>query len=115
MRISEKAVSSIQTLNIYPSTSSFCVWYIYLLFHPRILSLKGLTRFVLLLPILSQDTEQLGETAKMFDIALLWKAPVVNPVNHKARSIPGLNPINMYGRVFTFAWFGFFVAFWSWV
>lgn len=39
---------------------------------------------------------------------------MVNPVNRKARSIPGLNPINMYGRVFTFAWFGFFVAFWSW-
>lgn len=50
----------------------------------------------------------------MFDPTILWKAPVVNPVNHKARSIPGLNPINMYGRVFTFAWFGFFVAFWSW-
>ena len=51
----------------------------------------------------------------MFDIALAWKAPVVNPVNRKARSIPGFNPINIYGRVFTFAWFGFFVAFWSWV
>lgn len=50
----------------------------------------------------------------MFDITTLWRAPVVNPVNRKARSIPGLNPINMYGRVFTFAWFGFFVAFWSW-
>ena len=51
----------------------------------------------------------------MFDITVLWKAPVVNPVNRKARSIPGLNPINVYGRVFFFAWFGFFVAFWSWV
>ena len=51
----------------------------------------------------------------MFDITLLWRAPVVNPVNHKARSIPGLNPFNLYGRVFFFAWFGFFVAFWSWV
>ena len=51
----------------------------------------------------------------MFDITTLWKAPVVNPVNRKARSIPGFNPINVYGRVFTFAWFGFFVAFWSWV
>ena len=51
----------------------------------------------------------------MYDITTLWRAPVVNPVNRKARSIPGLNPINMYGRVFTFAWFGFFVAFWSWV
>ena len=51
----------------------------------------------------------------MFDITTLWRAPVVNPVNHKARSIPGLNPFNLYGRVFFFAWFGFFVAFWSWV
>ncbi len=50
----------------------------------------------------------------MFDITTLWRAPVVNPVNRKARSIPYLNPINVYGRVFTFAWFGFFVAFWSW-
>ncbi|KAK4690910.1 MFS transporter, NNP family, nitrate/nitrite transporter, partial [Lecanoromycetidae sp. Uapishka_2] len=50
----------------------------------------------------------------MFDVTTLWKAPVVNPVNRKARSIPFLNPINVYGRVFSFAWFGFFVAFWSW-
>lgn len=48
----------------------------------------------------------------MLDVTTLWRAPVVNPVNRKARSIPGLNPFNMYGRVFTFAWFGFFVAFW---
>ncbi|MCJ1273238.1 hypothetical protein MMC21_001028 [Puttea exsequens] len=50
----------------------------------------------------------------MFDVTTLWKAPVVNPVNRKARSIPFLNPVNVYGRVFLFAWFGFFVAFWSW-
>ena len=50
----------------------------------------------------------------MFDITLLWKAPEVNPINRKARSIPVLNVVNMYGRVFNFAWFGFFVAFWSW-
>lgn len=50
----------------------------------------------------------------MFDVTTLWKAPIVNPVNRKARSIPFLNPINVYGRVFTFAWFGFFLAFWSW-
>ena len=49
-----------------------------------------------------------------FSPALLWKAPEINPVNRKARSIPILNPINVYGRVFNFAWFGFFVAFWSW-
>ncbi|KAL8763511.1 MAG: hypothetical protein Q9184_000723 [Pyrenodesmia sp. 2 TL-2023] len=50
----------------------------------------------------------------MFDLALLWKEPEVNPVNRKARSIPGLNPINVYGRVFFFSWFGFLIAFWSW-
>lgn len=46
--------------------------------------------------------------------AQLWAAPEVNPVNKKARTIPFLNPINVYGRVFFFAWFGFFIAFWSW-
>lgn len=50
----------------------------------------------------------------MLDLTLLWKAPEVNPINHKARSIPGLNPINVYGRVFFFSWFGFMIAFWSW-
>lgn len=45
---------------------------------------------------------------------VLWRAPEINPINHKARSIPALNPINVYGRVFTFAWFGFMIAFWSW-
>lgn len=50
----------------------------------------------------------------MLDVRLLWKAPDVNPVNQKARSIPALNPANVYGRVFTFAWFGFMVAFMSW-
>jgi len=38
----------------------------------------------------------------------------VNPINKKARSIPMLNPINQYGRVFFFSWFGFMIAFWSW-
>lgn len=46
--------------------------------------------------------------------SLLWEAPEVNPVNHKARSIPVFNVVNMYGRVFFFSWFGFFIAFWSW-
>ncbi|MCJ1253502.1 hypothetical protein MMC24_001314 [Lignoscripta atroalba] len=50
----------------------------------------------------------------MFNITTLWRAPQVNPVNRKARSIPGLNVFNVYGRVFFFAWFGFFLAFWSW-
>ncbi|KAF7194638.1 Nitrate transporter [Pseudocercospora fuligena] len=44
----------------------------------------------------------------------LWSAPEINPVNQKARSIPVLNPINKYGRVFFFSWWGFFIAFWSW-
>jgi MFS transporter, NNP family, nitrate/nitrite transporter len=49
-----------------------------------------------------------------FKVASLWQAPEVNPVNHKARSIPILNPVNVYGRVFFFGWFGFMIAFWSW-
>jgi len=32
----------------------------------------------------------------------------------KAKSIPALNPFNIYGRVFLLSWWGFFVAFWSW-
>jgi NNP family nitrate/nitrite transporter-like MFS transporter len=50
----------------------------------------------------------------MYNPALLFKPPEVNPINHKARSIPGLNVINIYGRVFFFSWFGFMIAFWSW-
>jgi hypothetical protein len=49
-----------------------------------------------------------------FKIAYLWQAPDINPINHKARSIPILNPFNVYGRVFLFGWWGFMVAFWSW-
>merc|ERR1711981_470464 len=49
-----------------------------------------------------------------FDITVLWKAPLVNPVNKKARSIPAPNPFDRYGRVFFFSWFGFMIAFWSW-
>jgi len=44
----------------------------------------------------------------------LYAAPEVNPVNRKARSIPFFNPINVYGRVFFFSWFGFMIAFWAW-
>lgn len=44
----------------------------------------------------------------------LYRPPDINPINHKARSIPLLNPINVYGRVFFFSWFGFMVAFWAW-
>lgn len=32
----------------------------------------------------------------------------------EAKSIPALNPCNVYGRVFLLSWWGFFVAFWSW-
>ncbi|PIA92183.1 Nitrate transporter [Cercospora beticola] len=49
-----------------------------------------------------------------FNASLMWRSPEVNPINHKARSIPVLNPIDQYGRVFFFSWFGFLVAFWSW-
>ena len=49
-----------------------------------------------------------------FNPASLWKAPEVNPVNGKARSLPFFNLVNVYGRVFFFSWFGFMIAFWSW-
>ncbi|CAI4215521.1 unnamed protein product [Parascedosporium putredinis] len=42
------------------------------------------------------------------------QAPTINPLNHKARSIPVLNPFDRYGRVFFFSWLGFMVAFLSW-
>ena len=45
---------------------------------------------------------------------MLWRDPQINPVNHKAKSIPALNPVNVYGRVFLLSWWGFFIAFWSW-
>lgn len=44
----------------------------------------------------------------------LFQAPQVNPKNNKALSIPILNPFNIYGRNFNFAWLGFFVSFLSW-
>lgn len=50
----------------------------------------------------------------MFALSLLWKAPQVNPINGKARSVPVFNVVNMYGRVFFFSWMGFLIAFWSW-
>jgi len=40
--------------------------------------------------------------------------PPLNPVSKKARSIPIINPLDKYGRVFTFSWLGFMIAFWSW-
>ena len=49
-----------------------------------------------------------------FAVAMLWRDPKINPVNHKAKSIPALNPLNVYGRVFLLSWWGFFIAFWSW-
>jgi NNP family nitrate/nitrite transporter-like MFS transporter len=49
-----------------------------------------------------------------FAINKLWAYPELNPYNSKARSIPVLNPVNKYGRVFFFSWMGFFIAFWSW-
>ncbi|CAM1507032.1 Fc.00g066730.m01.CDS01 [Cosmosporella sp. VM-42] len=49
-----------------------------------------------------------------FKVTHLWKAPEVNPVNKKARSIPVLNPVDLYGRVFFFSWLGFMLAFWAW-
>ncbi|KAJ4144921.1 hypothetical protein LMH87_003788 [Akanthomyces muscarius] len=49
-----------------------------------------------------------------FSFSALWAAPEVCPVSKKARSIPVLNPVNMYGRVFFFSWMGFMLAFWAW-
>ncbi|KAK9438893.1 high affinity nitrate transporter NrtB [Metarhizium brunneum] len=49
-----------------------------------------------------------------FNISLLWKTPVVNPINKKARSIPVLNVVDPYGRVFFFSWMGFMLGFWAW-
>jgi NNP family nitrate/nitrite transporter-like MFS transporter len=50
----------------------------------------------------------------MVDFTTIFRAPKVNPITRKALSVPFLNPINTYGRVFFFSWFGFFIAFWSW-
>ncbi|KAB8360630.1 hypothetical protein FH972_024368 [Carpinus fangiana] len=47
-------------------------------------------------------------------IETFWRAPEVNPINGKARSIPFFNVFNVYGRVFHFSWFGFMIAFWAW-
>jgi len=49
-----------------------------------------------------------------FALSMLWSAPEINPYNKKAKSIPVLNPVNKYGRVFFFSYLGFFIAFWSW-
>jgi NNP family nitrate/nitrite transporter-like MFS transporter len=49
-----------------------------------------------------------------FKLSHLYAAPAVNPANSKARSIPFLNPFNLYGRVFFFSWFGFMIGFWAW-
>ncbi|ODM16746.1 Nitrate transporter [Aspergillus cristatus] len=47
-------------------------------------------------------------------VKLLFVSPEVNPSNRKALSIPVFNPFDKYGRVFTFSWLGFMVAFLSW-
>ncbi|KAK3358697.1 major facilitator superfamily domain-containing protein [Lasiosphaeria hispida] len=44
----------------------------------------------------------------------LWRPPVLNPVNKKARSVPVFNPLDRHGRVFFFSWLGFMLAFWAW-
>ncbi|KAH6660142.1 nitrate transporter [Truncatella angustata] len=47
-------------------------------------------------------------------VSYLWARPEINPINRKARSVPFFNPIDVYGRVFFFSWFGFMTAFWAW-
>ncbi|KAK3369925.1 major facilitator superfamily domain-containing protein [Podospora didyma] len=49
-----------------------------------------------------------------FQASDLWRTPVLNPVNKKARSVPVFNPIDRHGRVFFFSWLGFMLAFWAW-
>ena len=49
-----------------------------------------------------------------FTVSTLWRAPEVNKVTQRARSIPAFNVFNVYGRVFLLSWWGFFIAFWSW-
>ncbi|EEH46711.2 uncharacterized protein PADG_02809 [Paracoccidioides brasiliensis Pb18] len=44
----------------------------------------------------------------------LTAPPEVNPLNKKARTIPVLNPFNIYGRIFFFSWLGYMVSFLSW-
>jgi len=44
----------------------------------------------------------------------LWRKPILNPVNKKARSVPVFNPIDRHGRVFFFSWMGFMLSFWAW-
>lgn len=47
-------------------------------------------------------------------LSVLARAPELNPVTKKARSVPILNPADKYGRVFFFSWLGFLIAFLSW-
>ena len=56
----------------------------------------------------------MGRAPLKSSVSLLWREPEINAINGKARSIPALNPINKYGRVFTMSWLGFLLAFWSW-
>jgi NNP family nitrate/nitrite transporter-like MFS transporter len=49
-----------------------------------------------------------------FKLSHLYARPDVNPTTLKARSIPFFNPVDIYGRVFFFSWFGFMIAFWAW-
>ncbi|KAG7289947.1 hypothetical protein NEMBOFW57_006324 [Staphylotrichum longicolle] len=49
-----------------------------------------------------------------FQASDLWRTPVLNPVNKKARSVPIFNPVDRHGRVFFFSWLGFMLAFWAW-
>ncbi|KAG5949903.1 hypothetical protein E4U53_005663 [Claviceps sorghi] len=49
-----------------------------------------------------------------FDVSLLWRAPQVDPINRKAKSIPVFNVVDPYGRVFFFSWTGFMLGFWAW-
>ncbi|KAK5999165.1 Nitrate transporter [Cladobotryum mycophilum] len=47
-------------------------------------------------------------------LIVFFRSPKINPVTKKARSVPILNPLDPYGRVFFFSWLGFLIAFLSW-
>lgn len=61
-----------------------------------------------------QSVKRVERAWAMDYVKLLFVSPEINPSNRKALSIPVLNPFNKYGRVFTFSWLGFMVAFLSW-
>ncbi|KAG6003971.1 hypothetical protein E4U21_001551 [Claviceps maximensis] len=66
-------------------------------------------------PVLCTSAQtSIKQLTMSLDISPLWRAPQVNPINRKARSIPVFNVVDQYGRVFFFSWTGFMLGFWAW-